>query len=279
MASCCETSRDAFAHRPVVFKGGETTVGTTSGLSPTWYVDMEGPPRSEWVESFRMMATEVSNEAYEGFVNETGHVTDSELFGWSFVFESQLTPEADRVATQVSQNAVWWVKTPRASWRTPRGDASTALPDHPVVHVSWNDANAYCEWVGGRLPTEAEWEHAARDGATDDDRVYPWGNEHPDAAQCNIWHGKFPYINDASDGFAYTAPVGTFLQTGSGLYDMIGNVWEWTATGKGDDMVRKGGSFMCHKSYCFRYRIAARQADSKDSAAGNIGFRCVWDVT
>jgi len=164
-----------------------------------------------------------------------------------------------------------------------------------VVHVSWNDASAYASWVGGRLPTELEWEHAARGGLAD--VRFPWGDAEPDDAQnyfCNIWQGRFPKTNTTADGYYTTVPSVSFERNAYGLYNMVGNVWEWTAdpyrlpsqvtrsvspkdNGEIDFKVVKGGSFLCHKSYCFRYRIAARISNSMDSATTHIGFRVVWD--
>lgn len=148
------------------------------------------------------------------------------------------------------------------------------------MHVSYDDAVEFCAHFLMRLPTEAEWEFAARGGL--DSKVYPWGDDLmlPDGKhRTNIWQGDFPLTNTADDGFKGTAPAVSYEPNGFGLYNMVGNVWEWTATAHdADEMIIKGGSFLCHKSYCFRYRVAARSHNSRDSTTANLGFRCVKDV-
>jgi formylglycine-generating enzyme len=180
-----------------------------------------------------------------------------------------------------------------ASWQRPEGLSSSIADrlDHPVIHVSWNDAKAYCQWAGKRLPTEAEWEYAAASGINN--RKYPWGNElHQEGEHhCNIWQGEFPKVNTEEDGFLGTAPVNSYKPNAFGLYNMSGNVWEWcedTFTNQVGSKITnpldhslkliKGGSYLCHKSYCNRYRIAARTFNTADSSTGHMGFRCVASV-
>ena len=168
--------------------------------------------------------------------------------------------------------------------------------DHPVVHVSWNAAMEYCDWSGKRLPTEAEWEYAARGGL--EQNIYPWGDSliKDEQHMCNIWQGEFPYRNSLEDGYLGTSPVNSFQPNGFGLYNVAGNVWEWTSDwfsstyhiegprvnpkgpNKGHSKVTRGGSYLCHKSYCNRYRVAARTSNTPDSSTGNTGFRCVGDL-
>ena len=194
-------------------------------------------------------------------------------------------------------SAQWWRQVYGANWRHPAGPQSdvNGLTDHPVVHVSWNDAMAYCDWAGVRLPTEAEWEFAARGGLVQ--KRYVWGDEFaPDgAAMCNIFEGSFPVENTAEDGYVGTAPVASFPANGYGLHNMAGNVWEWCndwfhtnyhETGPtsdpmgpdaGEAKVMRGGSYLCHDSYCNRYRVAARSSNTVDSSTGNLGFRVAAD--
>ena len=295
----------------VWIEGGEFTMGHNNrSMSPsTFDVDGEGPARRVALSSFRLGETEVSVAQWATFARATGHTSDSERFGWSFVFEGQLTSSADAAASQAVQAAPWWVSVDGADWRHPDGPGSDALMDgranHPVAHVSWDDASAFCAWAHpphGRLPTEAEWEYAARGGlhAAGKRRVYPWGNRllaPGKVHRCNVWQGTFPKQNTAADGHAHTAPVRAFgAQNELGLYNMIGNVWEWVldewstehprtpvgapplldprAPRTTGERTKKGGSYMCHKSYCNRYRVHARSQNSADTGTSNLGFRC-----
>lgn len=273
--------------------GGKGLLGTNA---PVLLPDGESPARTTPIKPFRIGATTVTNAEFAAFVDDTGFVTEAERLGWSFVFWSQV-PEAIG-ATQAVAGIEWWRKVDGATWRDINGPGTHAAawhPDHPVVQVSWSDATAYAAWAGGRLPTEAEWEHAARGGLGD--VRFPWGNREPDDDSflpCNIWQGNFPQTNTCADGHATTAPARSFDPNGYGLYNMVGNVWEWTAdpfrirslkkqvrarlaTMKGYRLA-KGGSFLCHQSYCYRYRIAARSGNSPDSTTTHQGFRVVWDV-
>lgn len=272
--------------------GGIALVGTDH---PFIAIDEESPSRTQEMRPFRMMRTAVTNAQFAQFINETKYKTEAERIGWSFVFYQQLPTGFNQ--TQAAVNSEWWRKVNGACWNHIGGpDAHIALnDDHPVVHVSWNDAMAFAQWAGGRLPTEAEWEHAARGGL--DDVLFPWGNQEPDDNHfhpCNIWQGKFPTTNTCCDGYSATAPAKSYEPNGYGLYNMCGNVWEWssgrlkikgTSTAarqhakhfKGTKLL-KGGSYLCHKSYCFRYRIAARTGSTPDSTTTHQGFRLAFDI-
>ncbi len=239
--------------------------------------DGEGPVRSTSVEAFEIGAYTVTNAQFDRFVAATGHVTLAEQEGWSFVFAG-LLPD-DFPPTRGVAAAPWWRQVEGATWSHPEGPRSDVedRPDHPVVHVSWGDAAAYCAWVGGRLPSEAEWEYAARGGLAG--RVFPWGDELEPGGEhrMNVWQGSFPSVNDCADGWYGTAPVDSYGPGGFGLYNTCGNVWEWTASpfrAEATDRVSKGGSYLCHASYCRRYRVAARQGLPAESSTGNLGFRC-----
>ncbi|ULR54850.1 formylglycine-generating enzyme family protein [Streptomyces deccanensis] len=284
--------RSAAANRErlLALPGGTFLMGSEDEVG--YPEDGEGPVREVEVSPFRIAATTVTNERFAAFVDATGYVTESERFDFSFVFEGFLTDELRAVSPRVP-GTPWWRGVRGADWRRPAGPGSSAeaIPDHPVVHVSWNDAQAYCAWSGTRLLTEAEWEYAARGGL--EQRRYPWGDDLAPEGRytCNIWRGTFPSDNTAADGHRSTAPVDAFAPNAFGLYNTVGNVWEWCAdrfspdfhrtgprtdpTGPPDGPARvmRGGSHLCHASYCNRYRVAARSSNTPDSAAGNIGFR------
>ncbi|EFA04519.2 formylglycine-generating enzyme [Tribolium castaneum] len=251
---------------------------------PVFESDHEGPARNVSVDSFYLDKFEVSNGKFSEFVLKTGYKTEAEEFGDSFIFE-MLVPESEREKYKDFRavQAPWWIKMKGVTWKHPEGEGSTINDrlDHPVIHVSWTDAKKYCEFVGKRLPTEAEWEMACRAGLRQ--KLYPWGNKLTPKGEhwANIWQGDFPLTNTAEDGYLSTAPVDSFPANKFGLHHMAGNVWEWTQDNwlnDPDAKVKKGGSYLCHESYCWRYRCAARSFNTKDSSAGNLGFRCAGDV-
>jgi formylglycine-generating enzyme len=300
--------------------GGEFTMGTDSDLG---WAD-EKPSHRVRVDGFWMDQTDVTNAEFRRFVEATGYVTTAEkppdpdeilaqmppgtprppkenLVAGALVFTPTKGPVSLRDFSQ------WWKWTPGANWRHPEGPGSEIKDkdDHPVVQVSWDDAMAYCKWAGKRLPTEAEWEFAARGGL--DNKPYVWGDDVPTDTNihANIWQGEFPYKNTATDGFVRTSPVKTFPPNGFGLYDMSGNVWQWCSDWYQADLyrtraneglivnpqgpaksfdprqpycplrVQKGGSFLCCDSYCTRYRPSARHGCTPDTGMSHIGFRCV----
>ena len=290
MAAPVIAAQAKVAEHAVPVPGGKSLVGTGREMIPG---DGEGPLRETRIKPFRMGAYAVTNAEFAEFVDATNYQTEAERWGWSFVFWSDVPKEIG--ATQAVVEAHWWRKVDGADWRNINGPGTQGmlLPDHPVVHISWNDAKAYASWVGGRLPSEAEWEHAARGGQGD--VTFPWGEAEPndvDFLPCNIWQGAFPEKNTEMDGFAATAPVNAFEPNPYGLYNLMGNVWEWTSDAyrikslkkqvrervkaMAGYKVSKGGSFLCHRSYCFRYRIAARSGNSPDSTTTHQGFRVLW---
>ncbi len=271
-------------------------MGTDSPLA--WPGDGEGPVRKVQVAPFLIDICAVNNAQFQEFVEATVYATEAERFGWSYVFYKDVTGKARKATQGVAAGTEWWVGIEGACWKRPEGPGSNIRKrlDHPVVHISWNDAQAYSQWAGKRLPTEAEWEYAARGGL--EQKIYPWGDELTPHGKhvCNIWQGKFPGFNSGADGYAGTAPVKAFPPNGYGLYNMAGNVWEWCAdwfsptyhihgprnnpTGPPHGQLKliKGGSYLCHASYCNRYRVAARTANTPDSASSHCGFRCVRDL-
>ena len=261
--------------------------------------DGEGPVRKIHVDSFRISECAVSNFDFSLFVQDTGYTTEAERFGWSFVFKLLVPEETAQTVESAAAGTEWWWKVPGAYWMEPEGPGSDIelRGSHPVIHVSWRDANAYCRWAGVRLPTEAEWEYAARGGLVQ--ALYPWGREFKpnDNHMCNVWQGEFPDHNLMEDGYLSTAPVKSFDPNAFGLYNLAGNVWEWCADWfsrdfhyngprrnpkgpkRGRSRVIRGGSYLCHPSYCNRYRVSARTANTPDSSAGNIGFRVASNTT
>ncbi|MXY74606.1 MAG: formylglycine-generating enzyme family protein [Acidimicrobiia bacterium] len=289
-------------HRQVWLPGGEFSMGSDH------HYPEEGPVRIAEVDPFGMDIHPVTNRQFRRFAEATGHVTLAERPPDPAVYPEALLEElvAGSLVFRMTPGPVnlgdyrrWWAWVPGADWRHPRGPGSSldGLGDHPVVHVTYLDAAAYSEWAGMELPTEAEWEHAARGGL--DRAEFTWGDDDPQerAPLANTWQGRFPYENTALDGWVFTSPVGSYPPNGYGLYDMAGNVWEWTSDpyGLGCDQepaspccppqdasdeaaatrVIKGGSHLCTIQYCFRYRPAARQSQTIDTATSHIGFRCV----
>ena len=295
---------------------GEFVMGDQSGLG--W--PDEGPPHRVRLDGFWIDEHEVTNAEFRRFAEATGYVTTAERAPDLGAIMAQVPPgtpppaASDLVPASMvfrpTDRAVplddftrWWSWTPGASWKHPDGPGSDlrGRDDHPVVQVSWDDAAAFARWAGKRLPTEAEWERAARGGL--EAKPYAWGDEPPGAGgrwRANIWQGDFPAKNTEADGFARTAPVGSFPPNGFGLFDMAGNVWEWCADRYQPDLyraragqgpivnpagpepagdpaltrVQRGGSFLCNDSYCTRYRPSARQGSTPDSGMSHVGFRC-----
>ena len=259
--------------------------------------DGEGPQRLVRCGDFRISPYTVSNREFERFIEDTGYITHAERCGWSFVFYKCLTLSS-RGGLQSPIDTPWWLKVEGAFWSAPEGPGSnnSKRMDHPAVHMSWLDASAYCYWSGTRLPTEAEWEYAARGGLSG--KRFAWGNSLEPGGRhcCNIWQGSFPDHNTAEDGYTATAPVSAFEANGYGLYNVCGNVWEWCedwytpnyhhVTRSKDPIYlvpsgkrsMRGGSFLCHDSYCNRYRVAARSSNSPNVTTNHCGFRIVVGV-
>ncbi|KAM7095867.1 formylglycine-generating enzyme isoform 2-T2 [Ciconia maguari] len=273
-ATAASGSRNT-GHRPMVaIPGGVFTMGTDE---PEIQQDGEWPARRVHVNSFYMDQYEVSNEDFERFVNSTGYITEAEKFGDSFVFEGMLSEEVKADIHQAVAAAPWWLPVKGANWKHPEGPDSNISNrmGHPVLHVSWNDAVAFCKWAGKRLPTEAEWEYSCRGGL--ENRLFPWGNKLQPKGQhyANIWQGVFPTNNTAEDGYKGTAPVTAFPPNGYGLYNIVGNAWEWTSDWWA---VHHSTDEVHNPSYCYRYRCAARSQNTPDSSASNLGFRCAADT-
>ena len=283
----------------VTLRGGRFVIG-----SDLFYPE-EGPVHEVTVAPFAIGQFAVTNAEFREFVRETGYLTVAER---PLASDSQgVSNEPGSLVFTPTDGPVdladwrqWWRWVPGASWRHPRGPDSTleGLDDHPVVQIAFEDADAYALWAGARLPTEKEWEFAARGGL--DQATFAWGEEPNDGTRANTWQGEFPYLNTGARGWHSTAPVGSFPPNGFGLYEMTGNTWEWTTTRwttrhppkssccpapqeTHDHAVRgsrvlKGGSHLCSPSYCLRYRPAARSQQTEDSATTHIGFRLARDV-
>jgi len=255
--------------------------------------DGEGPVRRVRVSAFRMDRLAVTNADFRRFVDESGYITEAERIGWSLVFVG-LLPDGVQPARGVGR-APWWRQVEGADWRHPEGAGSSndGRDDHPVVHVTWNDAHAYATACDKRLPTEAEWEYAARGGL--EESSYPWGDELEPGGEhrMNVWQGTFPRRNTLGDGYYGTCPVDTFPPNAYGLSNMTGNTWEWCADWfsrtfhtqdrrtnprgpqAGTHKSIRGGSYLSHASYCRRYRVSARSSLVPDTSSGDLGFRCV----
>ncbi|XP_028938291.2 inactive C-alpha-formylglycine-generating enzyme 2 [Ornithorhynchus anatinus] len=259
--------------------GGTFRMGTDSPDGR----DGEGPSRTVTVRPFAVDRFPVTNRDFREFVREKKYQTEAETFGWSFVFEDFVAPELKEKVKEKLESAPWWLPVERAFWRQPAGPGSGIKErlDHPVLHVSWNDARAFCAWRGKRLPSEEEWEFAARGGLSG--RMYPWGDDFQ-PNRSNLWQGGFPKTDVAEDGFHGASPVGAFpAQNSFGLYDLMGNVWEWTASeyrsprpGPAGMRVLRGASWIdtADGSANHRARVTTRMGNTPDSASDNLGFRC-----
>jgi formylglycine-generating enzyme required for sulfatase activity len=307
--ACCAPGRDdhdeAQSRVAAVHNGGAhpralQAIPATSfamGDESVWAYpgDGESPVHRIELDAFGIDAHAVTNDAFVRFVDATGWQTDAERYGWTFVFGG-LLPD-DFPDTRAVAQAPWWRQVEGASWRHPEGPHSDvdSRADHPVVHVSWHDAQAYCAWSGTRLPTEAEWEVSARGGL--EGRAFPWGDDLEPGGEhrMNVFQGEFPGGDTGADGYLGTAPVDAYEPNGFGLSNVTGNVWEWCSDWfdptyyswsaprnprgpeQGERRVQRGGSYLCHMSYCRRYRVSARFASEPDSSTGNVGFRVAGD--
>lgn len=289
MPAAPEATQQALTAQLVPLKGGFFDMGARKS---TYAADQDAPRLRVRLRPFMISPTAVSNADFSAFVQATGYITLAEREGWSFVFHMLLDKPARWPHSP--PGLPWWRKVEGACWSAPEGPETTTegREDHPAVHIAWYDALAYCAWAGLRLPSEAEWEYAARGGLAR--TKFPWGNALRPGGLCamNTWQGEFPVINTAEDGFIGTAPVRSFAPNGYGLFNMTGNVWEWVGdrfgarTGyqpapgaswgdldSGLARVQRGGSYLCHESYCDRYHVHSRTKNDPDSSTGNCGFR------
>lgn len=333
LASCSSTLPSRFGAKPdstsivggktdhsemVYIPGGEFLMGAT---------DTEGrpdeyPQHKVKLSAFWMDVTEVTNASFAKFIKATGYVTTAERKpNWeelkkqlpegtprppdSVLVASSLIFSPPKKVANLNDASQWWAWKQGADWKHPAGPNSSikGKDNYPVIHISWDDAQAYCKWAGKRLPTEAEWEYASRGGLKN--AKYPWGNEalEKGGPKANTWQGSFPVQNTSADGYGGLAPVKSFAANGYGLYDMAGNVWEWCSDWYRPDFyesqktlsenplgpansydpmepsvpkkVVRGGSFMCNASYCKGYRVTSRMKTSTDTSLGHTGFRCV----
>jgi len=330
---CLPTPQNKFSEKPVIVKSQKKSRDNKNMvLIPGGVFSMGGdgdgwkdefPKHNVEIDSFWMDINEVTNNQFLEFVNSTGYITTAERnIDWnqmkkdlppntpkpddSYLVPSSLVFFPTSGAVNLDDVSQWWKFINGANWRQPQGPGSNidGKGNHPVVHVSWYDAIAYCEWAGSRLPTEAEWEYASRGGIID--ATFSWGNEDLDEGKlkANTWNGNFPYYNSKDDGFIYTADVRSFEPNGYGLFDMSGNVWEWCSDWYDENYyysvseilsvnpqgppksydsnepyaqkkVSRGGSFLCHKSYCTGYRNSMRMKSTPDTSSMHTGFRTV----
>ena len=280
LVSACQKSaltgeKTAAPENMILIKGGTFQMGTDDGMP------YESPVHTVELKSFYIDEHEVTVAEFAEFTNATNYRTDAEKFGWSGVFDMQTGK---------------WKRVDGANWRYPEGGKIAANKNEPVVQISWNDAKAYAKWTSKRLPTEAEFEYAARGGLVG--KKYAWGDDLKPNGKllANWWQGSFPDKNTNEDGFLTRAPVKSFAPNGYGVYDLTGNVWEWNAdwyaddyyensplanpTGakNGDERVIRGGSFLCAENFCTNYRVAGRSHATPDSGLNNLGFRCARDA-
>ncbi len=273
----CEAQEEDHACNEVPYDSHIALAGGTFVMGANPLYSEEGAPRSVAVAAFDVDATEITNAQFARFVAETGYVTDAEKIQPGFH-----APGGAVFRMPTAENPNWWQFVEGAQWRHPEGPRSSIedKENEPVVQVSYNDARAYAAWAQRRLPTEAEWEYAAAAGAQ---TTYIWGEARAPKQQemANTWQGHFPIENTMRDGFAMRAPVGCYPPNAFGLYDMIGNVWEWTDSpvetrqGGTAHYRIKGGSFLCAPNYCRRYRAAARESQEAGLPTNHIGFRTV----